>query len=335
MADNKDEELWESADKWKAAAIALAIGTPCVCAFFFPWINASESDTQMLQRVQMVGALAAFGVALVTFGTVVWRGLISTQQAKLQRLQIDKLSAQIAATDENNLALRLQKGAELLADPEKRSQVGAGIVTLQAVATTPNSIFGVEAMNLIADFVDERGKTSHVDTGVRLAIAALEKAWLKTGVRAERKLEFEMARTDSGRPKPTNWLVVRGAAGADYDEGTFRRVEVDVEPTDYISFVDCIFSLSTVRINGCFSTCKFRTCVILSVEELTDHEFARCDFSGAVIADGTIPDLRENLNWFDPQRPPTASDGGAVDWSRYLHVGKPRPPVRGTRERSA
>ncbi|RAZ75817.1 hypothetical protein [Mesorhizobium atlanticum] len=328
MTEQNDENFWETAQTWQALAIALAIITPIACSFFLPWILAAPDDEAMLRRVQMAGSAGALGVTLVTFCTVVWRGLISTQQAKLQRIQIDKLSAQIAATDENNLALRLQKGAELLAEPGKRSHVSAGLVTLQAVATTPNSPFAIEAMNLIADFVEERGKTSHTNTGVQLAIAALEKSWLKTGLRAERKLEFETEFTDTGRQKPTNWRIVRGVAGAIYDDGTFRRAEVEVGPSDEIWFLDCLFIRSAVAVNGWFVRCKFRTCTIRSVDNFSGHDFGSCDFSGATIGDVAVPDLRKAQNWFDPERPPTIIGDRPIEWSDHFLVGKPPPSQR-------
>ncbi|TPK38681.1 hypothetical protein [Mesorhizobium sp. B2-5-3] len=328
MAEDKDDEVWKSAESWKAGAVAIAVITPVVSAFSFPWIWAAATDESMLHRVQIVGAGAAFGIALITFCTVVWRGTIATQQAKLQRIQIDRLSAQIAATDENNTALRLQKGAELLGEHGKRSHISAGLMTLQAVATAPKSPFAVEAMNLIADFIDERGKTSHSDTGVQLAITALEKAWRATNLIAERELGFEMATIDDGTPKITNWRIVRGAISASYDEGTFRRANNITEQDASIYFLECRFISSTLRVDGNFFKCKFNLCRINSIDHVTSHEFVKCDFSGALISSSVVPDLREGRNWFDPENPPIAADGRAVDWSQHFHMGKPKSPPR-------
>ncbi|TPI17610.1 hypothetical protein [Mesorhizobium sp. B4-1-1] len=336
MAESNSDELWETADSWKAAAIALAIGTPSVCAFFFPWVYSSTTDLQMLQRVQIVGSLAAFGVALITFCTVVWRGLIATQQAKLQRIQIEKLTAQIAATDENNLALRLQKGAELLSDPGKRSHVAAGLVSLEAVANTPNSPFAIEAMNLIADFVDEQGKTDHLNAGVRLAIEALGRITGRTRLIAQRTLDFsEPTNDDTDTPRPkTYWRLVRGVGGVYYNGGNFFSAQVG--PLQNAMFDMVTFTRCAMDIDQSFVDCTFERCKISSAKDLSNGTFVRCDFSGAKIGRVGTSDLRHVNCYYEPTNPPVCTGTEQVDWSEVFLEGDfsrrsgshPRPPKR-------
>ncbi|TPN43587.1 MULTISPECIES: hypothetical protein [unclassified Mesorhizobium] len=324
MAENSDQELWESADGWKAAAIALAIGTPCVCAFFFPWVYASASDGQMLQRVQIVGSLAAFGVALVTFCTVVWRGLISTQQAKLQRLQIDKLSIQIAATDENNLAALLQKGAELIADVTKPGPVGAGLATLQAVVTAPNAKFAIEAMNLVADYIQTHH--SFAQTGVAYQSAA---AVLQAGEKIQRKsdriLRFEESQDDEW--EFAWWYPIHGVRKVIYRGGHIFPADFPTNVARNARFEKVAFVGGGVSIDGRFVGCSFERCRIEQISErdaFVRGKFKDCDFSGAKLSffhEDDLRDLQLGRNYFLPTSPPVFD--GEVDWTVWLNTEAP------------
>ena len=328
MADNGDDDLWESADSWKAAAIAFAIGTPCVCGFFFPWIYAATTDGRMLQRVQIVGGLAAFGIAMVTFSTVVWRGLISTQQAKLQRIQIDKLSAQIAATDVSNLASLLQKGAELIAEIDKPARVAAGIASLRAVGEGSDDQFGVQAMDILADYVQQRQAGVFSDQVGMSAINALELIHRKTKRFANRNLVFDFDTELYDPEDDVRFELITGVFKVTYTGGYFEGIELTPSSVGSTTFrfhdvriLEGHVDFRCAEMTKCFI--KGAAIVRFDSRRMLNNQLVGCDFSGCQIDSANLfPDLRENRNWFSKDRPPQ-SDIKDMDWSTKLFAGWP------------
>lgn len=327
-------DLLVGAENWKAAAIAIAIITPCLCSFTFPWVFAAGTDEAMLHRVQIVGAAAAFGVALITFCTVVWKGMISTQQAMLQRIQIERLTDQIAETAKANSADFLQKGAELLAETGKPAHVSAGIATLGSVAGDIHDRFGVQAMNLLAEYVQDNGASSHRPTKVKSAIGLLNSVWESTGRRAELSLRFE-----APQESRTTWEMIFWAAKISYREGIITGEDFTAMGSDEssprmaffgVSFNRCkIFKTRGVN----FFDCKFLACEIAEISPLmlTQNTFERCDFSGAMVTGmaNPFPDLKSGGNWYKSGSPPTwkTRRGAATDWSTVLLDQRPARPM--------
>lgn len=229
-------------------------------------------------RLEIVQTLAPFGVAgvaLVTFCTVAWRGLISTAQVEAQREQIARISEQIAATEENNLAQLLQKGAELLAS-EAKAHMAAGIATLQAVITSKNDKFVQEAMELLADYVEERFNDDHSPALCRGAIAAIERG-ADRGIIANRSLSFAAASDPDGI-----WQPFEGVSRATYYYGiiTDKNKYPEIAITSYteICFTRCV----NMKIDYLFKNCIFERCNISEIGFIgvNDIEFRDCDFSG-------------------------------------------------------
>lgn len=333
MNENKDEEFWESAENWKAGAIAFAIGTPIVCAFFAKWVYSAQSDLVMLQRFQIVGGVAAFGVALITFCSVIWRGIISTQQAKLQRLQIDKLSAQIAATEISNLAALLQKGAELIAEIDKPPRVAAGIASLRAVSEGPDDQFGVQAMDIIADYIQQRHGNAFSDEVGKAAINALSLAHRKTKRLANRTLYFnfdhEPNHPDYNEPdEEVRFELVTGVFKAYYSGGYFDGIELTPAEVGTSTFQFHGVRLLEGYVDffcADMTKCLIRDAAIVRFDprRLYNNKLVKCDFSGCQVnSPHSFPDLRGGKNWFDKNRPPT-SDMPDFDWSTRLLVGRP------------
>jgi len=294
------------------------------------WIIVAPDDKARLLRVQISAPFGVFGGAVVTFCTIVWRGLISKRQAdaqlkatNLQREQIDKLALQIAATEENHLASLLQKGAELIADPDQLAHVGAGLATLRAVATDRNPKFAIEAMNLIADFINGR---LNPDELTPLFLAAMEAlaAGSDLGRFANRSLSFEASVDD----RPFNdWPIVRGVRVVSYRGGSvsvegevFDRKRYPKFRFEYVRFLSGVADLTSAS----HFECEFKEVRIIASEtyHLRNNEFVRCDFSRSRIkGEARFKDLRPGENYFDADYPPIFDAN--VDPKSFLHQGRP------------
>lgn len=324
MAERDDENLWETAQTWQALAIAAAIITPVACLFFLPWILEAGNDEAMLRRVQIAGSVAALGATLVTFCTVVWRGLISTQQARLQRLQIDKLTDQIAATERNNLASLLQKGAELIAEHEKPAKVAAGIASLRAVGEGVEDKFAIQAMDILADYLV--GREEAIFNNGTLAIAvinALELIWRQTGRLSNRVLNL----TYDGQAE--HFHLVIGVKEVAYRESDFYGIELTAEAKGktFVRFEKCTVFESEIDLGlARFVGVAFRDCVVTGFNALKRRQqvhFHDCDFSKCEVENAEhFPDLRQYGCYYLDEWPPLGAPPG-FDWSTRLHVGRP------------
>lgn len=320
MGDGQ-REAWERESTWQSLAIAatvlLAIGVVC------SWIWIIEGDlAEKQQKVAVLTPFGALAAAVITFFTVMWRGLINQRQAdaqitatNLQREQIEKLSEQLSETNENNLALLLQKGAELLAEPERDAKVAAGVAILQSVATAPSGKFAVEAMDLLTGFLLHKRKGSIDEIG-DAAIQALFAA-SELGRYSRRSLRL----TDEIEGKVV-WPRVRGPKSVHYRGGRVHGRTLDAEGfgltrTRYIG-VQIIGS--AVELDRRFTECTFVRCRILRILDasaLRLCSFVDCNFTNAQIetSDFAVPDLKSKGNYFYPPDPPR---GGRRDWSQYL-----------------
>lgn len=272
-----------SAENWYSAAVAIAI---MVCVGVFVSAIAVIIQPSALDRYHLVQVLAPFGVAgiaFVTFCTVAWRGIISSEQLKAQRDQIEKISEQIASTDENNLALLIQKGAELLAESGNRAHIAAGIATLQAVITAKNPKFAREAMELVADLVDERFQHSNHEPLFRAASEAIRRG-AELGHVAVRQIDF----TWKDDVTKGSWKVFPGVELLKYTGGTIQEYaqaeditsEIKIE-CENVRFVDC----SELVVSDRHVACTFINCHIRQIDLGRDSvaTFERCDFTGCIV----------------------------------------------------
>ncbi|MCV3209624.1 hypothetical protein OHD62_17420 [Mesorhizobium sp. YC-39] len=313
---NKFDEMLRRDDLWFQIAVIVA-----VLVFFSVAIGTLialfAGDTAAIGiRIDIVYKLGLIGAGLITFCTVVWRGLLATQQVDAQRKQLDKLSAQIAVTEENNLATLLQKGAELLADA-KPGYANAGIATLQAVITSPNPKFSIEAMNLVADFIQSEFPESHRSAVFQAASGALY-AGAKLGRRAGRSLTFSYPEDDVATLSDA-WLPVFGVRRVVYQRGridpdTFWSQEKDSKTKWMFNDLNVSFGKVGVLDNS-FSRCTFVACEIKRVYKklFTSHTFENCNFSNSVFEGKyELGDLRESGNYFIKGEEPRAEN--EVDW---------------------
>jgi hypothetical protein len=308
MGKRGEKEPWETAENWQQLAVGLGLVTIIGVAFLTPWVLEASTDENLLHRVQVVGAIAALGAAIVTFCTVNWRGLVATRQTEVAQ-------AQLASANENNLALLLQKGAELLAGDGNRAHLAAGIATLQAVITAENPKFAREAMELVADLIDERFQNDNSAPLFRAAVDAL-RAGFNRGFVAGRLVDFSWGPETNGFWEPfvgVSSLRYRGGALCDYDETVLPQgaPTLQCEETD---FLGCKFK----RVSMLFSRCNFFSCAIeiVSLPPEGEATFHRCDFSGAKVTGSVLATVKFDQCFYRRDNPPEFPP----DWMEHLSV---------------
>lgn len=321
---NKFDEMMRRDDLWFQIAITVAVlvffsvGVGTLIALF------AGSTAAIGARIDIVYKLGLIGAGLITFCTVAWRGLLATQQVDAQRKQIEKLSSQISMTEESNLATLLQKGAELISDDSKPGYVSAGIATLRAVLTSPNSKFATEAMDLIADFIQANYRHSQTGVAYQSASAALL-AGERLGRRSDRTLVFEVPKEESD--DMTYWVPIHGVTGVAYFGGDivgddFRDAEPIKARFHHVRFYSDDVAVVTPR----HSRCTFVRCRIIAIAD--DNAFERntfkyCDFSNAQlnVSKVAITDMRPDGNYFTPDNPPYSPH--EIDWLSKLETVPP------------
>ncbi|MDR7223146.1 hypothetical protein [Aminobacter aminovorans] len=307
----RNENMWFKA----AVLVAFFVFAMVIIGTIISLGNAINAE-QRGQSIDVVYKLGLIGAGLITFCTVAWRGLIATQQSEMQRLQIDKLSQQIAATEENNLATLLQKGAELI-DEEKLGQVAAGIATLQAVATAKNAKFSVEAMNLLADYIQNNHHAKHEGVHFHSARKALE-AGNNLGRVAERTVFFE---ADETADETDTWHSITGVQLARYKGGyAFSGLFDSGKPTlGRQQFNGVTFMDGSMDVHARHFACIFRNIDVQTIKTMkwSRNRFVDCNFSGTSVEPmASVTDIRAGNNWYDVKNPPNGDH--SFEWGKYL-----------------
>lgn len=320
---------------WLAAALvtAVIVGATTIWAAILSFF--AFEPQQLNANVDVIYKLGLIGVGVVTFCTVVWRGLITSRQADAQRDQLEKLSEQIAATETTNRANLFHKGAEFLAEEDKPARVAAGIAMLSAVGRARDPLFSVQVLDLLADFVQAKGPPAWRDNLGLSAMDALEQVSAICGQTSSRVLEFSLPEADR------DWLEARniflrlliGPKRSLYSHMRFNFVDVNeftAGQTDQV-FAHCLFLGGSFDFTyGNFRECEFHQSRVhvYGRGPGLKGEFYKCDFSGCRFDyhPETLSDFSLNENYFDPDNPPicTVSDR-QFDWSRKFVVS--RPPV--------
>lgn len=301
--------------------MAAMMVTMIVAAFGIYWVFDTDTDQNRYYRGQILAGGAAAGLAIVTFCTVVWRGLISARQADTQQRQIEKLSEQIASSTESSLADLLQRGAELVAETNKPAHVAAGIAILQSVALNDRGAFATEAMDLLADFATLEFNSRNATVPYASAVQALALG-AQRGRISGRAVTLTL-------DEESYWdMPLKGVRRVTYRGGIVRKrfLERSVSSTTARQFNSTHFENCRHNVDGSFMNCTFYSCHILGISGswFSVNMFHNCDFSGASIEDADeFPDLKlENGNWFDPMNPPTCADG-SIEWEQFLTRGRP------------
>lgn len=312
------------AETWFALAIASFIITMTLGCFFALWVFRSGSPSLMVQRAQAFTPFGAALLAIVTFCTVAWRGVLNTTQLQHTADQLAQSRRQNDAKDEEMLAKLLMDGTKLLGDPSE-AHVLAGVAALQAVVTSPRGSFAPHAMDILADLV---GATYNVPEKYNVYSAARNA--LERGAEldrmAARNITIDLTNADDKYADVINGVRLITYVGATVDEFQLSRFR----NTKKVRLQKCLVEEVEVRHNAFrFEECKFDNCAILSmtVRFVSQNEFDSCDFSGARIAGplqlsrgGSSPDpltkLKKNGNYYFSDAPPVHRR--EIDWSKYL-----------------
>lgn len=311
----KKPDFWFQAAVVGAVVLLIGVLIGALTTLFAGDVNTISIRTDIFYKFSLIGA------GLVTFCTVAWRGILATQQVDAQRLQLEKVSEQITATEESNLAALLQKGAELISDPEKGGQVGAGIATLQAVATSKAGKFSIEAVNLLADFVGEHYPTypDHLTQAARDGL--LDAA--KLGRIGNRTLRLKGRHDVVWNPVYGVRTVIFAGGVIDLEDWQRQRQAlretVSQHPREV--FLGVTVHRGELTADLSFSECSFRRTKVRVLETnfMSNHQFRQCDFSGAQIEAASLIDFALDAeNWFDRNNPPTCPE--PIDWdARFLN----------------
>lgn len=336
----KTTRTWQRATSYRARERMFFVGTLVALSFAIVvvvWLGWPLLDTAYLEdeshRLEVVSRVSVFLAAIVTVFTILWRGTIASRQADTQteaiRRQTDQIELarrQVTATEENNLAVMLQKGAEFLIG-NKPVTIAVGIATLRAIATVPNGKYAEAAMDFLSDFLQQHGRHSHEDNLVVAAIDAL-RAGAAHGRRSARDMVFE---TDYRPVEAHFWRPVTGVRSCRYRGGHIvlgRDAMFFLTPADFESVgiygsghhVD--FRVLTIE------NCQIDGVCVVAVHEivLSANRWENCCFSGATLLRSrrNLPDLREGGNWYASTNPPVLEDHDGhrrqIDWTKYFQV---------------
>lgn len=325
MTENQNSQN-EREDTWLNFAIGAAIIGFVSAAFGFHWVVSATQPSEMLTRVQILAPAGVSVFAMVTFFTVIWRGLISAKQTKIQGDQIEKVSLQIQAAEENNLAELLQKGAELIGETKKRAHVAAGIAILEAVATAPNGKFSIQAMNLLTDafihYFEEDKSRYPLASIVEALEAGSEKQRSSNriveidGTIARKHFSFQYTPI-----KGTEAVKITGGEHALYFVESLLKsgAKYQFKQAKLYDGVDSAYALHVDL--GMFEECTIERVKINGWDSMPSsgsaNRFVECDFSGAEI--NRIEGLRaaELIDcYYVAENPPV--HGEIVDWDQLF-----------------
>jgi hypothetical protein len=299
--------------QWYLGAVVSAFLTAAAFALGFIWIFSDGFDPT--SDVPLAQALSPFGVAffgLVTFCTVGWRGSINARQ--------------VDQSEREGRAKLLQEGAKLLGEKENPSHVSAGVATLELLITGPDSKLAVQAMNLVADYIQGEMATSHDHRFRDETFAALANG-AKLGREASRTLRFS-APMNSEQVRLEQWQPLLGVRRVDYIGGTAEGGLFGefVDATSFTYSGVRIEFFEKVRVSYRFRDCWFAYCDIAAIDDRFNDDieasrYSHCDFSGCSFGKrDLIPDFRPGNSYFSSRRPPISDKHPSIDWENHLLI---------------
>lgn len=326
MASNRGDEKpvgdWPkiTENHWYSLAITSAIFTAVAVlgAFLCIFWNGfdGENDREMAQ------ALAPFGVALfalVTFCTASWRGSINTRQAN--------------QAESEGRAKLLQEGAKLLSESGKASHVSAGVATLGVLVAGNDGVYAFQAMNLLADFVEDHMHRSHANRH-RPEISGVMRSGDENGANTRREISFDCTSDDEDPrfdDEVTYWSFIPGFKTINYFGGKFDYDDhYKINELVGVNFRNVeIANWRPLIVDDRFYRCTFTMCDIVWISSLLSsiahsdfkYAFNGCNFSGCEIADHNFIniDLKEGKNYYVAGEPPILlGSKEVIDWSEIL-----------------
>lgn len=249
----------------------------------------SAPDPELLTisaRSEVVRNFGLVGAAMLGLAFAIWRSVLASQQTRealaqgrRTELQLLQTSRQVASSEENNLALLVEKGARLVneaADAEK----AAGLALLKYVATTPRTPFLAESRDLILNYLNRTRVTP--DTHIpKTAIHYLRDIHTAEGYRGRYIVDFIYADNQYKTPTFPHLMFTT------YENCRFIN---DVFDDDYPTFRDCSFSnctfLEGIVVEGLTYFTKCRVPDIFGTESASFINLDQCDVSGMAYLPG-------------------------------------------------
>ncbi|WDZ75472.1 hypothetical protein PWG15_12680 [Ensifer adhaerens] len=311
------------AETWFALAIASFIITISAGAFFALWVFDAGSDALMVQRAQAFTPFGAAMLAIVTFCTVAWRGVLNTTQLQQTGEQLNQSRRQNDAKDDENLAKLLMDGTTLIGE-DKETHILAGVAALSAVVSSPKGTFAPQAMDILGGVV-----RSTYNLADKRDLFEAAKSAMDLGVELKRYGTRDLVIDVSG-VQDKNGVAINGLRSIKYVGARFRRWQFEqFKKPSSVQFNSCRFTdIREVKVDIRQSGCTFVRCKIKSFTELTIsyNEFEDCDFSGAVLRRPPrtgrrgVPfaNLSGKGNFFRDGEAPQGSDD--IDWTTILTV---------------
>lgn len=311
--------------QWYTLAVVSASLTAVAVVIAFWWIFGDGFDASDLGKAQ---ALAPFGVALfalVTFCTAGWRGAINVRQAN--------------QSESEGRAKLLQEGAKFLAEVDKASHVSAGVASLGVLVVGPDKEYAWQAMNLLADFVEDHMRFNHYNRH-RPRISGVMRNGVRNGVNTGRDIVFDCTEDDSNEQDDEGmlWYYIPGFNSIRYEGGIFPYDDnYELSELQHVAFWRVeINGWASISVNERFHRCSYSRCDITSVSSmlaLLDHKefeyaFDRCDFSGCRIevSQLLLVELKKQNNYYVRGTPPMlVGSTEAIKWEDLLHCVEAKP----------
>ncbi|WP_299864450.1 hypothetical protein [uncultured Hoeflea sp.] len=296
--------------QWQAAAIASAFFSVVIgvsgSLWVLGWLPAETlAPATMAARGRTLTSIGAFLAAIVTFCTVAWRAKVAERQATVQERQLASTERQAVSVDENNLALLLQKGAELIAD-EDETKVTAGIASLGAAALAENERFATEALNLLAKYIERKhtiDQTHHLFN----ATADILSQSAANNRHKNVVITFECAPSAN-----VNWAFIDGVNRIKYINGSFPNSTQNKGELNKRCFYErCIFYNIEYHEYSIVDRCIFVDSKIgIYFNQMNHCMFRNCDFSevhfkkGIYISDFVESGIKNGGNYYYRKTPP-------------------------------
>ncbi len=350
--EENDRSGWPMRDPrfWLSASLTLLC---LLLAFllFSGWyvFEGDDFPAEAEKRVEIFWRVGAGFIALITFTTVVWRGMMTDQQTREQKRQND-------ANDDAAYASLLVEGTKLLGE-EHDHHKRAGIAILARVVSDtsvdkdgkPNRL-QQQALDILASEW-QRHYLSYSESNYTGFLISILFDFGKIGIKSSINLtctnKYEMEDDDGYKEiiykKDLRWEIT-----GVFEVQTYYGGIVRLNDFRFKNVLSNKIALNYTRVvNGTidckrypdfkYFMCEFHYCNMKSIDwaAVFRSKFFACDFSGCNFAVDVPVELSEakfladedgldeipESCWYDVDNPPT-TESGFTDWSKFLEPRK-------------
>ncbi|MAU19199.1 MAG: hypothetical protein CMH13_01540 [Martelella sp.] len=326
-----------------------------VFLLFSTWyvFDGSTLPTGVKDKVDTLWRIGAGLIALITFITVIWRGMMTDQQTREQRRQND-------ANDDAAYASLLVEGTKLLGE-ESDHHKRAGVAILLRVIDDPScdkngrpDRLQQQALDILASEWAQNYKLFNLENYTSFLYRALfskRKPSLFASFDLKCSDIHPKDKDEMGRAKPKHderWMISGGFKKQTYLGGVglidpvegilFKGIIIEFK---YTEIVDSNVTNYKPGIKFKFNRCIFVDCNIekITPDDVAFSTFICCNFTGCEFAEDTFFDIEDALetatflndetrslfdtpgNWYDLDNPPKARDGFS-EWDTFLEPRK-------------